>query len=146
MKKIILGYTIVSYSVCLILSFIAFFTLQINFKSVFVFILSLTTLYSVYLIYKKRWTKASFTYLTFLNLIQSFAFYVFGISYKFILGSNLYLYYFIKNNDTFLKTSFNLLETNLYINYSDSNDFLLGINIIHFMLFIGFNYYLKKSK
>lgn len=146
MKKIFLLYTLLSYSICLILSLIALFTLEINFKSIFVFLLSLVTIYSVYLVFKNKWVKYSLTYLAILNLLQSFAFHVLGFSYKFILGSNLYLYYFIKNNDTFLKTSFNLLETNLYINYSNSDDLLIGINLIHFLLFIGFNHHIRKAK
>ncbi len=146
MKKIILIFTAIIYSICLFLSIIAFFTLDLNYKTIFVFILSITTLYAVYNILTNRKVRISLWYLTLLNFLQSFTFYILGISYKFLLGPNVFLYYYIKNSDTFLRFSFKALETNLYIKYQESNDFLIGINILHFALFLMFNYYLRESK
>jgi hypothetical protein len=146
MKRIVLIFTFIVYFVCLFLSIFAFFSLDLNYKTVIVFILSIITLYAVYNVFVNKKVELFCWYLTILNLLQSFTFLFFGFSYKFLLGSNVFLYYYIKDKESLLRFSFKIFETNLYVNYEESNDFLIGINVVPFILFLCFNYYLRESR
>jgi hypothetical protein len=147
MKKIILLYLAIVYLFCLLLSIIAFISLDLNYKTVFVFVLSLISVFFIICLYLNKKIKLSLLYLTLLNLFQSFSFLILGFVFKFSLGPNLFLYHYEKDGDKFFKFSFHLLETILHVNITNEmNDFLIGINLIHFTLFIFFNIWLYEYR
>lgn len=114
-----------------------FYLTDINLKTILLIIFSIANLLCVYNIYSNKSLKISFLFLTINYFLQSFSFILFGIAYKFLIGPNFYLYSFKENGDTFLKSSFHLFETNFYVTLDSSSDFLIGINIFHFILFIA---------
>lgn len=138
MKKIIITYSIFIYLICLLLHIANLLLLSFNFDNFFFFIYSFISLTAIYFINIKKYVKQSLMFLGITNLVQAISISVLGLSYKFLLGPDFSLY-LINSGDKIIEVSLKIYNIIFYVNRIEGdNTLFLGVNFIHFFLFIYF--------
>lgn len=144
MKKTVLIYNVILYSICIVICLIDLFTSSYNFESLFLIIFSLICLLFIYFVFDGRNVKRSLSFLSLINLIQSFSFILKGLSFKILVGTDFSLY-LINASDDIVKFSMKIFNIYSYFNYVKNDDNLaIGINFFHLLMFVYFHFEAKK--
>jgi hypothetical protein len=146
LKSLILIFTALTYTISLLMCIIYF---ELNFKVLLNMLLSILSIVFVFYYYKNIKKELCLIYLTFLYLSQSFNILIGIFIYKFCIGPNIFLNLYYEESTFSSFFSMQPFQINLILNsVHNTNDFLIGINFIHFALFIFYNnlwYNLKKK-
>lgn len=139
MTKSILGYCTLINSICFIFSLLSLLKLNFKFNTIFFLLLTTASLLALNYLRQKKHQKPALLFLAFSSFLQSFTFFIAGILYKFVLGPNVTLYIY-KQPDIKIRMAAKLYDVICQIVLLPDNGkgFAFGVNVIHFLLFIGF--------
>lgn len=145
MKVII--FNIFIYVATILLIVVNGFIYKFRHNDLIILLFSLTALISCVSLLKKQKQILSTLIMCLINFIQSFTFIIYSFCFKLLIGPDLSVF-IIKQNDIkyeFYFKIFNLLAFLKII--TDKSLTLVGVNILHFLMFIYFGYlYININK
>ncbi len=146
MKKIILIYNAFVYILCFIISMVEIFISSFKITNLLLVVFSILFLVPIYFVFEKKHIKKSLKSLALINLLQAFSIILYGLTFKLVIGPDLSLY-IINSGDNLIKFSLKIFNIFSYFNYVKNDMTLaLGINFVHFLMFVYFYFEAKKVK
>ncbi len=135
MKKIAFTYVLIVNSICFLLCLVNLFLKEPKFDDITLILISLLSLICYVFIQSNRSVKASYIVLCVIYFMQSFSFLISNLTWKLIIGTDL-SFYLIRNGDLTTKLDFKVFNVYAFVNTtSNGENWGIGLNIIHFLVF-----------